>query len=35
LKSLLAKFALEKADILQIDTEGFDAEVVKMALALD
>ena len=35
LKSLLAKFHFGKADILQIDTEGFDAEVVKMALTLD
>ena len=34
LKSLLAKFHLEKVDVLQIDTEGFDAEIVKMALAL-
>lgn len=35
LRSLLAKFGLAKIDILQIDTEGFDAEIVKMALALD
>ena len=35
LKSLLAKAGFEKIDILQIDTEGFDSEVVKMALALD
>jgi FkbM family methyltransferase len=35
LKSLLAKFQLTKIDILQIDTEGFDAEVIKMALTLD
>jgi len=35
LKSLLAKFGLPRIDILQIDTEGFDAEVVRMALALD
>lgn len=35
LKSLLAKFNLPRIDILQIDTEGFDAEVVRMALALD
>jgi FkbM family methyltransferase len=35
LKSLLAKFNLLRIDILQIDTEGFDAEVVRMALTLD
>jgi len=35
LKSLLAKSGLERIDILQIDTEGFDAEVIGMALALD
>jgi FkbM family methyltransferase len=35
LKSLLAKFHLRKVDVLQIDTEGFDAEIVKMALMLD
>jgi len=32
---LLAKSGLERIDILQIDTEGFDAEVIGMALALD
>jgi FkbM family methyltransferase len=35
LKSLLVKFHLRKIDILQIDTEGFDAEIIKMALTLD
>jgi FkbM family methyltransferase len=35
LKSLLARAGMEKIDVLQTDTEGFDAEVVKMALALD
>jgi FkbM family methyltransferase len=35
LKTLLAKFQLTKVNILQIDTEGFDAEIVKMALALE
>ncbi len=35
LTSLLAKFHLRKIDILQIDTEGFDAEIIKMALRLD
>lgn len=35
LKSLLAKAGFSKIDILQIDTEGFDSEVVRMALALD
>jgi FkbM family methyltransferase len=35
LKSLLAKSGLDRIDILQIDTEGFDAEVVRMALALE
>ena len=35
LKSLLAKFHLTEIDIMQIDTEGFDAEIVKMALAMD
>lgn len=35
LKSLLAKFGLPKIDILQIDTEGFDAEIVRMTSALD
>lgn len=35
LKSLLARFGFKKINILQIDTEGFDAEVVKMALALE
>lgn len=34
LPSLLARFGIEKLDVLQIDVEGFDAEVVKMALAL-
>lgn len=34
LKTLLARFQLSKVNILQIDTEGFDAEIVKMALAL-
>ena len=35
LKTLLTKFHLAKIDILQIDTEGFDAEIIKMALTLD
>ena len=35
LKSLLARYQLGKIDLLQIDTEGFDAEVVKMALNLE
>jgi FkbM family methyltransferase len=35
LKSLLARFDLHRMDVLQVDTEGFDAEVVKMALNLD
>ena len=35
LKTLLAKFQLTKVNILQIDTEGFDAEIVKMALAME
>lgn len=34
MKSLLAKFQLGKVDLLQIDTEGFDAEIVQMALNL-
>jgi FkbM family methyltransferase len=34
LRSLLYKNQLEHIDILQIDTEGFDAEIVKMALDL-
>jgi FkbM family methyltransferase len=35
LKSLLARYELGEIDLLQIDTEGFDAEVVKMALQLE
>jgi len=34
LSSLLAEFDLTKIDLLQIDAEGFDAEVVRMALRL-
>ncbi len=34
LGSLLSQFGMHQIDFLQIDTEGFDAEVVKMALAL-
>jgi len=34
LSSLMANHGLERIDILQVDTEGFDAEIVKMALQL-
>jgi FkbM family methyltransferase len=34
LKSLLSKYEINSVNILQIDTEGFDGEVVKMALDL-
>jgi FkbM family methyltransferase len=34
LASLIAKCGLESIDILQVDTEGFDGEIVKMALDL-
>jgi len=34
LDSLLKQFEIEQLDFLQVDAEGFDAEVVKMALAL-
>lgn len=35
LRSLLAKFGWARIDILQVDTEGYDAEIARMALALD
>jgi FkbM family methyltransferase len=34
LQSLLTKHSMEKIDLLQVDTEGFDAEIVMMALTL-
>jgi FkbM family methyltransferase len=34
LDTLLRQFDIDQLDFLQIDAEGFDAEVVKMALAL-
>jgi FkbM family methyltransferase len=34
LSSLVAEFNLTKIDLLQIDAEGFDAEVVRMALKI-
>jgi len=34
LRSLLARFNFDGVDVLQVDTEGFDAEVVRMALEL-
>jgi FkbM family methyltransferase len=34
LSSLIERYHLDKIDILQVDTEGFDAEVVGMALRL-
>jgi len=34
LGSLLKQFEIDQLDFLQIDAEGFDADVVKMALAL-
>ena len=34
LSSLVAELGLTKIDLLQVDTEGFDAEVVRMALKL-
>lgn len=34
LKTLISQHGMAKIDLLQIDTEGFDAEVVKMALDL-
>lgn len=34
LETLFTKYKLEKIDILQIDTEGFDGEIVRMALDL-
>lgn len=34
LSSLMTNHGLERIDILQVDTEGFDAEIVKMALQL-
>jgi FkbM family methyltransferase len=34
LQSLVEQFGLERIDILQIDTEGFDAEIVNMSLDL-
>ena len=34
LPSLLTRFGIDKLDVLQIDVEGFDAEIVKMALSL-
>lgn len=35
LRSLIEQFDLSKIDFLQIDTEGFDATVVEMALSLE
>ena len=35
LRTLLARCGLTCVDVLQVDTEGFDAEVVKMALELE
>jgi hypothetical protein len=34
LDTLLAEHGFDRLDILQVDTEGFDGEVVKMALDL-
>jgi FkbM family methyltransferase len=34
LQSLFAKYGLATVDLLQVDTEGYDAEIVKMALEL-
>ena len=33
ISSLLAKHGVQRIDLLQIDTEGFDFEIIKMALA--
>jgi hypothetical protein len=34
LSSLITRYQFDKIDILQVDTEGYDAEIVGMALRL-